>query len=198
MKSVKCMNLRWVLAIAVSLAPSFAIARVTSPLGRQERPQRRGPATPKLWEDTEGQFALARPESGRWSFQSSVKAPDGQSVPLFAFAQESGAQLVVQSADGISDVRTLARILNDNLGKQDAVRVESIERLLARGGDAFGFEFTVAEETRGRVAVVRTGDRIALVIASWPFGAPPEVVDDVNEMIGSLGPVPGTLAPGVF
>ena len=63
---------------------------------------------------------------------------------------QTGAQLVVQSADGISDVRMLARILSENLGKQDTVRVESIERLLARGGDAFGFEFTVAEETRGR------------------------------------------------
>jgi hypothetical protein len=36
------------------------------------------------------------------------------------------------------------------------------------------------------------------VIASWPLGAPSEVVDDVEEMIGSLGPVPGTLPPNTF
>jgi len=76
--------------------------------------------------------------------------------------------------------------------------VETIERLLARGGDAFGFKFTVADETRGRVAVVRTGQHIALVIASWPFGTAPEIVDDVEAMIGSLGPVPEAMAPGVF
>ena len=192
------MNLRWVAAVVLSLAPSFAIARVTTPLGRQPKAEKRGPATPKLWEDQDGQFALARPPSGRWQFQSKVRAPDGQSVPLFAISEESGAQLVVQSAEGVHDVRMLTRILNENLGRQDSVQVEEIERLLARGGDAFGFKFTVADETRGRVAVVRTGDRIALVIASWPFGAPPEVVEDVDQMIGSLGPVPGTLAPGVF
>jgi hypothetical protein len=192
------MTFRWVAAVLVSLAPSFASARVTTPLGRQPKAEKRGQPTPKLWEDRDGLFALARPDGGRWIFQARVRAPDGQSVPLFAVAQESGAQLVVQSAEGVSDVRMLTRLLNENLGRQEMVHVESIERLLARGGDAFGFKFTVAEETRGRVAVVRTGDRIALVIASWPFGAPPEVVDDVDEMIGSLGPVPGALAPGVF
>ena len=30
------------------------------------------------------------------------------------------------------------------------------------------------------------------------MGAPPEVIDEVDSMIGSLGPVPGTLPPGVF
>ena len=166
--------------------------------GQGSEQEQRSPATPKLWEDGDGQFALARPEGGRWTFQSKVRGPDGQLVPLFAHAQDSGAQLVVQSADGITDLKLLTRMLNANLGKQETVRVETIERLLARGGDAFGFKFTVADETRGRVAVVRTGEHIALVIASWPFGASAQVVDDVEAMIGSLGPVPGTLAPGVF
>jgi len=70
--------------------------------------------------------------------------------------------------------------------------------MVARGGDAYGFSFSVADEVRGRVAVVRAGSHVALVIASWPMGAPPEVVDDVASMIGSLGPVPGSFAPGVF
>ena len=46
--------------------------------------------------------------------------------------------------------------------------------------------------------VVRAGEHVALVIASWPMGAPPEVIDDVDSMIGSLGPIPGALPPGVF
>jgi hypothetical protein len=187
-----------VAAAVLSLAPSLALARVTTPLGRQPKAEQRGPATPKLWEDRDGQFAIARPEGKRWLFQGGARGPDGQAVPLFASAQDSGAQLVVQSADGITDLQLLTKMLNENLGKQETVRVETIERLLARGGDAFGFRFSVAAETRGRVAVVRTGQHIALVIASWPFGAPPEVVDDVDAMIASLGPVPGSLAPGVF
>ena len=190
------MRLAAIAAAALSLAPSLASARVTTPLGRAPKAERREQA--RLWEDSDGQFAIARPDGSRWSFQSKVRGPDGQQVPLFASAQGSGAQLVVQSAEGITDLKLLTRMLNDNLGKQEAVRVETIERLLARGGDAFGFKFTVADETRGRVAVVRTGQHIALVIASWPFGTAPEIVDDVEAMIGSLGPVPEAMAPGVF
>jgi len=182
-----------VLSLAVSLAP----ARVTKPSARAPKPQH-GLTTPKLWEDRSGQFALERPESERWAFRSGVRGPDGDAVPLLAMSQETGAQLVVQSADGINDLRLLARILMENLGTEARVHVEDVERVLARGGEAYGFSFTVADEVRGRVAVVRAGDHIALAIASWPLGAPPEVVEDVDAMIGSLGPVPGALPPGVF
>jgi hypothetical protein len=174
-------------AAVLALAPSLASARITPPLGRAPKPPQRGQQ--KLWEDSDGQFAIKRPDGNRWSFQSKARGPDGQAVPLFASAPDSGAQLVVQSADGIKDLKILTEMLNDNLSKQEKVNVESIEPLLARGGDAFGFRFSVAQETRGRVAVVRTGQHIALVIASWPFGTSPEVVDEVEAMIGSLGPV---------
>ena len=127
-----------------------------------------------------------------------VRGPDGEAVPLLALSQETGAQLIVQSADGINDLRLLARMLMQNLSNEARVHVEDVQRVLARGGEAYGFSFTVADEVRGRVAVVRAGDHIALAIASWPLGAPPEVVDDVDAMIGSLGPVPGSLPPGVF
>jgi hypothetical protein len=71
-------------------------------------------------------------------------------------------------------------------------------KLLARGGEAYGFSFTVADEVRGRVAVVPAGNHVALVIASWPLGAPPEVIDDVDAMIGSIGPIPGAMPPNTF
>ena len=185
-------------AALLLLAPSLARARVTTPLGRLPKSPQHGLQPPKLWQDRTGQFALNRPESQRWMFRSGVRGPDGEPVPLLALSQETGAQLVVQSADGINDLRLLARMLNENLSNEAQVHVEDIEKVLARGGEAYGFSFTVADETRGRVAVVRAGDHVALVIASWPMGAPPEVVDDVDEMIGSLGPPPGTLPPGVF
>ena len=182
-----------VLSVAVSLTP----ARVTTPLGRAPRPER-GLPVPKLWQDRTGQFALERPDAERWMFRSGVRGPDGQPVPLLAMSEETGAQLVVQSADGVHDIRLLARMLMENLAGEARVHVEDLQRVLARGGEAYGFSFTVADEVRGRVAVVRAGDHVALAIASWPLGAPPEVVDDVDAMIGSLGPVPGMLAPGVF
>jgi hypothetical protein len=184
-------------AAMLSLGVSLVPARVTTPLGRAPKPQH-GLTAPKLWQDRTGQFALERPESERWAFRSGVRGPDGEPVPLLAMSQETGAQLVVQSADGIHDLRLLARMLAENLANEARVHVEDLERVLARGGEAYGFSFTVADEVRGRVAVVRAGDHIALAIASWPMGAPPEVVDDVDAMIGSLGPIPGALPPGVF
>ena len=181
------------LSLAVSLAP----ARVTSPMGRAPKPEH-GLSTPKMWQDRTGHFALERPAAERWMLRSGVRGPDGEPVPLLAMSQESGAQLVVQSADGIHDIRLLARMLMENLAGEARVHVEDVQRVLARGGEAYGFSFTVADEVRGRVAVVRAGDFVALAVASWPMGAPPEVVDDVDAMIGSLGPVPGSLPPGVF
>lgn len=185
-------------AALLSVAPSPGSARVSSPLGRAPRHPEQGLVAPRLWQDRAGAFALERPTSARWMFRSGVRGPDGEPVPLLAVSQETGAQFVVQSADGVNDLRLLARMLMENLSNESQVHVEDVERVLARGGEAYGFSFTVADETRGRVAVVRAGEHIALVIASWPLGAPPDVVDDVDGMIGSLGPVPGALGPDVF
>jgi len=184
-------------AVVLSLAVSLAPARVTSPMGRAPKPGH-GLSVPKMWQDRTGHFALERPTAERWMLRSGVRGPDGEPVPLLAMSQETGAQLVVQSADGIHDIRLLARMLMENLAGEARVHVEDVQRVLARGGEAYGFSFTVADEVRGRVAVVRAGDYVALAVASWPMGAPPEVVDDVDAMIGSLGPVPGALPPGVF
>ena len=171
---------------AAILSLGLLPARVTRPLGRAPKTPEHGLKVPKLWQDRTGQFGAG------------VRGPDGEPVPLLALSQESGAQLVVQSADGINDLRLLARMLMENLSNEQRVHVEDVEKVLARGGEAYGFSFSVADEVRGRVAVVRAGDHVALVIASWPMGAPPEVVDDVDAMIGSLGPIPGALPPGVF
>jgi hypothetical protein len=184
-------------AALLSLAVLLLPARVTSPMGRAPKPQH-GLQAPRMWQDRTGQFALERPDQERWMLRSGVRGPDGEPVPLLAMSQETGAQLVVQSTEGIHDLRLLARMLMENLSSESRVHVEDVQRVLARGGEAYGFSFTVADEVRGRVAVVRAGDHVALAIASWPMGAPPEVVDDVDAMIGSLGPVPGSLPPGVF
>ena len=189
------------LALAALLALFFATpasARVTrEPRARTPKPPSRLEA-PRLWSDQAGAFALERPTGDRWSFRGDARGPDGEPLPLLAQSVESGAQLIVQSADGVTSLRALTRLLADHLGTESGVRVQAIESLMSRGGEAYGFAFTVSDEARGRVAVVKAGDHVALVIASWPMGAPPEVVDDVDEMIGSLGPPPGTLPPGVF
>src|SRR5205085_7953379 len=139
--------MRALLAAAVLLlATPLAQARVSRPLGRAPKAQH-GLEAPKLWQDRAGAFALSRPDNERWMFRGGVRGPDGAPVPLLALSQETGAQLVVQSADGINDLRLLARMLNENLSNEAQVHVEDIEKVLARGGEAYGFSFTVADET---------------------------------------------------
>jgi hypothetical protein len=186
------------LCVAAALLVATSVeARVSRPMGRSPKSSRRLGA-PRVWQDKEGAFALERPDGERWSFQGGVRGPDGGTLPLLALSEDSGAQLIVQNADGLTNVKALASLLAEHLNEEQRVRVDVIERVLARGGEAYAFSFTVADEARGRVAVVRAGDHLALVIASWPLGAPPSVSEDVEEMIGSLGPVPGALPPGAF
>ena len=183
--------------IAFALAPPPASGRVTPQQGRAPRPPSRLQA-PRLWTEQTGAFSIERPDGDRWSFRGDARGPDGERLPLVARAPEAGAQLIVQSADGITSLRQLARLLADHLQGEEGVHVEEVNRLPARGGEAYGFAFSVSDEARGRVAVVRTGEHVALVIASWPMGASPLVAEDVEGMIGSLGPPPNALPPGVF
>jgi hypothetical protein len=176
------------LAILCMAAPSPA--RIVRPLGRTPRLEPRL-LPPRLWVDPSDGFALERPDGNRWTFNAGAKGPDGESLPLLALSAESGAQVIVQSAAGVPSVRGLARVLADKLADEQGLRIEDVERLGARGGEAYGFWFTVASEARGRVAVVKAGDHVALVIASWPLGAPPSVAEDVAGMIETLGPAPG-------
>jgi len=182
--------------VALVIAPAVS-ARVTREQGRSPRPQSRMTA-PRVWIEQSGAFSIERPDGDRWSFRGDTRGPDGERLPLVARAPETGAQLIVQNADGVTSLRQLARLLADHLQAEQGLHVEEVNRLLARGGEAYGFTFSVSDEARGRVAVVRTGEHVALVIASWPMGAPPVVAEDVDAMIGSLGPPPNALPPGVF
>jgi len=186
-----------IVVASLALAAPATRARVTREQGRAPRPQSRLSA-PRTWIEQSGAFSIERPDGDRWSFRGDARGPDGERLPLLARAAETGAQLIVQSADGVTSLRQLARLLADHLQAEQGVHVEEVGRVLSRGGEAYGFTFSVSDEARGRVAVVRAGEHVALVIASWPMGAPPVVAEDVEAMIGSLGPPPNALPPGVF
>jgi hypothetical protein len=183
--------------VCLALGSPAALARVTREQGRAPHPPPRLQA-PRMWTEQSGAFSIERPDGDRWSFRGDARGPDGERLPLLARAPESGAQLIVQSADGVSSLRQLARLLANHLQTEQGIHVEDVNRLPARGGEAYGFTFSVSDEARGRVAVVRAGEHVALVIASWPMGAPPAVAEDVEAMIGSLGPPPNALPRGVF
>lgn len=197
MESLACMRdhpgAAAVLALLFAALPSAA--RVARPLGRTPDPKSKL-APPRVWVDPDESFALERPSGERWSFNSGRKGPEGEDLPLLALSVETGAQVIVQSAGKVPSVRGLTQALAAKLGNEQGLHIEDVERLGARGGEAYGFWFTVASEARGRVAVVKAGDHVALVIASWPLGAPPSVAEDVAGMIETLGPPP--LPPKTF
>src|SRR2546427_1418558 len=90
-------------AVMLSLAVSLLPARVTSPMGRAPKPEH-GLSAPKMWQDRTGHFALERPAAERWMVRSRVRGPDGEPVPPLAMLQETGAQLLVQTAGGNHDI----------------------------------------------------------------------------------------------
>src|SRR5437762_12536238 len=122
--------------VALVIAPAVS-ARVTREQGRSPRPQSRMTA-PRVWIEQSGAFSIERPDGDRWSFKGDARGPDGERLPLLARAPEAGAQLIVQSADGLTSLRQLARLLADHLQTGQGVHVEDVHRPAARGCRADG------------------------------------------------------------
>ena len=172
------------LALCASL-PSEA--RVAGPMGRTPKLPARIQA-PREFTERSGLFSISRPDSDLWRFDSNKKDNHGESIPLVARSDETGAQLSVQSADGVPSAEVLSKVLAEKLSTEPGVHVEDPSVVKARGGEAYVFAFTSGDESRGRVAVVPAGDHFVLIVASWPLGSPAQVAEDVEAMIRSVGP----------
>jgi hypothetical protein len=155
-------------------------------MGRTPRLAR--PSEPRFWVEESGMFSLLRPDGDQWSFESDARDPAGDKIPLVVRSEETGAQLSVQSAEGVPSAQVLVALLAERLALEAHVSVDEPIRLQARGGQAYAFTFTSGDESRGRVAVVPAGDHFVLVVASWPLGSPAQVSEDVDRMIASVGP----------
>lgn len=172
------------LALCASL-PSEA--RVAGPMGRSPKLPSRIQA-PREFVERSGLFSISRPDSDLWRFDSGKKDNHGEAIPLVARSEESGAQLSVQSADGVPSAEVLCKVLAEKLSTEPGVHVEDPAAVKARGGEACVFAFTSGDEARGRVAVVPAGDHFVLIVASWPLGSSAQVAEDVEAMIRSVGP----------
>lgn len=183
--------MRALLAFALTglaLCPSLpSEARVAGPMGRAPKLPSRLTA-PKTYVEKGGLFSLQQPESELWRFESGARDRHGEAIPLLARSDETGAQLSVQSADGVPSAEMLCNVLAEKLATESGVHVEDPAPMKARGGDAFVFAFTSGDESRGRVAVVPAGNHFVLIVASWPLGSPAQVSEDVEAMIRSVGP----------
>ena len=169
------------------LSSTPASARVARAMGRRPDLPARLQA-PRVWTERSGLFSVRRPESELWRFEGGARDAEGGKIPLLARSDESGATVSVQSADGVPSAKALVRLLAERLEVESKVKVDEPQAIATRGGDGFGFTFTSGGEQRGRVAVVPAGEHLLLIVASWPLGSPPQVIDDVDSMIRSVGP----------
>ena len=187
-------------AISLSMARRIIAVAMEEPAPRSERGDRseaaEPPEAPEPHPTAEGHETAEPPEPAERHVRRPFRRPHHALAP--PDFQESPAEPDRPKADSSARDDERPRKRDEGDPFVDDVGLVSWMAAASREGSGRSSSFTVADEVRGRVAVVRAGDHVALAVASWPMGAPPEVVDDVDAMIGSLGPVPGALAPGVF
>lgn len=132
-------------------------------------------------------FELDKPPGDSWALATNVTSPEGRSIPVVVAHPESGAQIVVQVSEPVETPEKLAKMLRDklqaektlDLGQPGPLKVDS-------GGEAYGFDFRVKGEAKGRVAIIAVGEHIVLVVASWPENADQTIVKAVDGVVRSV------------
>jgi hypothetical protein len=93
----------------------------------------------------------------------------------------------VQVSEPVERPQALASLLHEKLDEDTALKLGQTRALrIDNGSEAYGFDFAVEGEARGRVAVIEVGEQIVLVVASWPENADPEVVEAIDGMVRSV------------
>lgn len=193
------------------LAPAFAAALLAAvvtgglasaaPLAPPPEPPVGAPAFGSF-ADTELGFALERPTGQGWAVSTGVATPDGLTIPLLVTHKSAGVQIVVQVAETDANPQEMARVLAEHIREEPGIATGTSMKIGNTAGQkAFGFGFRLGGQAAGRVAVVATGERMVLVIASWPAGAAPDVVGQVDRLVESVhatAPHKGTPASEVL
>lgn len=136
--------------------------------------------------DTENGFQIHRP-SDAWAFSSGKElSTDSIAVPVVIANAKQGAQVVVQIAPAVATPAQFAERLTEGLNTRAGFQTTEVKPIpLAEG--AVGFDFSVADQVAGRVAILEGSEgRVYVLLATWQQGAPAEVESDINAIIGSL------------
>jgi hypothetical protein len=132
-------------------------------------------------------FELDKPPGGSWAIATNVTSPEGRPIPVVVAHPQSGAQIVIQVSEPVDSPRKLAAMLREKLRGEQTLQLGTAQKLqMDSGSDAYGFEFAVRGEAKGRVAVISVGDEIVLVVASWPENADPHIVQDIDGVVRSV------------
>ena len=137
-------------------------------------------------------FEIVRPSEGWQLDASSERTTEGLAIPVVLRHRDSGAQVVLQVAPAVATPTQLAERLNAGLRSQPGFTSSDPEPLAMREG-AVGFAFAMGSNVRGRVAVEEGGEgQVFMLLATWPAGAEAVVAPAVEQIFGSVRPIPRT------
>lgn len=150
------------------------------------------------WTSPELGVSLDKPHGTEWQVVTGVISPDGRPLPLVVSHEGSGAQIVVQVSEPVQTPRAMAELLHGKLGEEPTLELGDAGRVdVDSGTDAYGFTFHVDGEANGRVAIIRVGEHLVLVVASWPEDAGERIVHDVDGLVRSVREAAGAIAPAM-
>lgn len=141
--------------------------------------------------DSDLGFEVERPE-GNWQLDANGEAPsrDGVTIPVILRHRDTGAQVVIQIAPAIATPTQFAERLNLGLRNYPGFSASDPEPLPI-SDDAVGFRFSMGDSVLGRVAVREGGKgKMFMMLATWPADASEGVASGVEQIFGSLRPVP--------
>ncbi len=135
-------------------------------------------------------FEFTRP-GGEWMLdETDEETPEGLVIPVVLRHPTSGAQVVLQVAPALATPTQFAERLTEGLRSQPGFSTTDPQPLRL-SDSAVGFDFSVGESVKGRVAV-RDGSpgRVFMLLATWPATTPTEVLRNVDAVFESVRPLP--------
>lgn len=141
--------------------------------------------------DSDLGFEIVRPE-GSWQLDAKGEpgSTEGVSIPVVLRHRETGAQVVVQIAPAVATPIQFAERLNLGLRSYPGFTASDPEPL-SLSDDAVGFRFSMGDKVLGRIAVREGGKgNVFMMLATWPANASEGVTTGVDQIFGSLRPIP--------
>jgi hypothetical protein len=187
------MGARWILGVGV-------VALCTACGASRSAVVTQAPEAPVALEEAQGGsghhyvhenlgFEIVRPSSEWQLDETDETTPEGLAIPVVLRHRETGAQVVLQVAPAVATPSQFAERLTEGLRQQPGF-VTSDPAPIPLSESAVGFDFTVGDGVRGRVAV-RDGSpgHVFMMLATWPTSAPDGVPQSVDALFESVRPL---------
>lgn len=185
MKTTRMLGCTSLLALAVGC--TAARSQVTTTKDEAAPQTLQAKAQVESWTSPARDFELDRPASEEWALATDLESPEGRAIPLVVAHTGCGAQIVVQVSEPIDRPEAVAKMLRSKLADEKALKLSEAKALeVDSGAEAYGFDFAVDGEAKGRVAIIEVGEQMVLVVASWPEGADKSVVKDIDGVVKSV------------